>query len=801
MSPFPSRERSLRLSALLALLMITSAAVRAQAAGAVLDLAPVADTYLQGGDQADTNFGGNATLHVRGSRNRSYQRLAWLRFDLTQAAHRIQAATLNLSLASIYRGRPASTLDIFGLAPGTAPDWDEATLTNANAAWPATSAHEAPANAILLGSIAVPATGGASGGAIFSLSTPALVTFLEQVRTAPSRSATLVLREPGDSPNVIAFASKENTLYSPIQLSLTLDAPVPPPDIPDPVFPPADPPPPAVTLLRENGATSTHATIQAALDAARPGDTVRLPAGTWHEPITFRVSGQPGRPVTLTAEDNARVVIDAADPFFQSDPSGRWQQDPDSGFWRASPPLIAPLPGHAITTWISRHGTASEETGRSDRLLAAYASLQGLADAPRGEGTFRERDALYVKLDGGENPNTVGLNIARAHAVIDLNGHSHLHIRGLELRNASWAGVVIGGPATDIHLSDLVIRNCFRGITTRGDTTAAVSIHGVHIENGMPPAPGWVWNGGYTSGVGQHPQDGSDAFAPWRGFGISLTNARDSEISGSLVSGQWDGLTVKSSHNVRVHHNTLRNIIDDGIELESASQSDVFVYNNHFHDVFAGISVTPNGPGPIYIYRNVVEATRRSKASPGSGNRYASYGIKSGHNNLGVAENIKFYHNTFYSQSFSVWEKLGDPAPNRWHGYDFVNNIFYSFGARPQNVNFRGADTADTGGDNHWEANLYNHDRPAGEPAALTDPDLAGRFVDPLTPDASDPRDLRLRDGSPGRGDGSDHPARQGWPDSVTAFPGGRDRGAWQASMAPDAIGAPAAFLNATPAD
>jgi hypothetical protein len=61
---------------------------------------------------------------------------------------------------------------------------------------------------------------------------------------------------------------------------------------------------------------------------------------------------------------------------------------------------------------------------------------------------------------------------------------------------------------------------------------------------------------------------------------------------------------------------------------------------------------------------------------------------------------------------------------------------------------------------------------------------------------APDGRDLHLRPGTPGKDSASDYPSDQGWPDSVAAWPEGRDRGAWEDGMAPDAIGAPADILT-----
>lgn len=524
---------------------------------------------------------------------------------------------------------------------------------------------------------------------------------------------------------------------------------------------------------------------------------MRLGPGTYHENITFSRSGEPDKPITIQGA-GTETILDGANPAFQNptESTPRWIpfQDEALGFagWRADLP-IANISTPGVNTWASRTGVPGNHG--CDRLLATYASLSGLKEARRGEGIFRDAKHVYLLLADGEDPNRMGISLGASPAVIDLAAQSHIRIRSLEVRNGGDTGIRISDESrpencSDIEIRNVTIRNCWEGISSVSSGTAShVLLDRIRVLNGIPDE--WEWNGGYTDEIGTYTQAHFEG--PWLGNGLNLRNLEDAEIRNCLILGQWDAMSIRKNR-VRIHHNTLGHILDDGIELESPWSANIKFFNNHIFGAWTGISVTSNSPGPIYIYRNIVETTRFHTAmNPATKNN--GFGIKSGNDWAGRAENIKFYHNTFYSNSYNVWEKTNDKAPNRWHGYDFVNNIFFSHSPKA-NVVFRGAGPDNNGGDNHWEANLYNIDTPPSESGAITSPDLATHFVNPGIGSAqsstpNEPRDLRLRPETPGRNSASTHPERNGWPDSVPAGPTQRDRGAWQEGMKESDIGAP----------
>lgn len=557
---------------------------------------------------------------------------------------------------------------------------------------------------------------------------------------------------------------------------------------------------PSVMLEHKDGGAALHPSIQSALDSAGPGDTVRLVPGIYHENIVFKKSGLIGAPVSLVGA-GVSTILDGADPSLQrvNASDTRWTPFKDETLgldcYRISLPIAGiTLPG--VNTWVSRSG----EVGNygCDRLVATYASLHGLKTNPRGEGIFRDVSHVYIRLMAGQNPNTIGLSIGRAPAVIDLAGQSHLRLRSFEIRNGGAYGINLTSNSVceDIGLHDLTIRNCWKGISSESTVGVVrrLLISRVRVLNGIPDT--WEWNGGYIHEIGTYAKARFDG--PWQGVGMRLENLEDSEIRECLILGQWDGMGIRKNR-VRIHHNTIGGIIDDGIELESPWSAEIEFFNNYIYDAWTGISVTSNSPGPIHIYRNVVETTRCQTAmNPKTKNN--GFGIKSGNDWAGKAENIKFYHNTFYSNSYNLWEKTNDAAPDAWSGYDFVNNVFFSHSPKA-NVVFRGASRDSDGGVNHWEGNLYNIDIHLSEEAAVTDKQLESHFVSAHAKPGyesipGNQRNLRLRAGTVGKNTASNYPAQADWPDSIVAWPDGRDRGAWEDGMADDAIGAPLELLR-----
>ena len=215
--------------------------------------------------------------------------------------------------------------------------------------------------------------------------------------------------------------------------------------------------------------------------------------------------------------------------------------------------------------------------------------------------------------------------------------------------------------------------------------------------------------------------------------------------------------------NVRVHDNLIYNVNDDCMELESGNSENFYFYNNKMWDCFVGISMVPNIPGPLYIYRNTVVNNRltRWETTPGSFN--SGYCLKMG---TGTQfKNAKLYNNSFYSHGTVLFDK----NQAIWEDIEFVNNIMFSTYERTSDEINTSTGEGNIGRPNDaaWEHNLWVKTAYRDDRKAKRD-DTNGIVGDPLYSNPlSAPPDLSVLENSPAIDNGCNIAQIKGWPDSV----------------------------------
>ena len=191
-----------------------------------------ADTYINGGNLVDTNFGNSTSMTIKGySTNTQYTRKNYLRFDLSAiSGQTVTEATLYLTTDNNDSGGGDPTpntfdVQVFGLTNETLDNWVEGNggsdglpageVTWNNAPANATTNNDFTADATLLGQFNVPAVDDPD---LVSFSDPDLITFLNNDTNGV---VTLLLRRTEAGSKNLSFASKEHATHAPPTLEMT----------------------------------------------------------------------------------------------------------------------------------------------------------------------------------------------------------------------------------------------------------------------------------------------------------------------------------------------------------------------------------------------------------------------------------------------------------------------------------------------------------------------------------------------------------------------------------------------------
>lgn len=495
----------------------------------------------------------------------------------------------------------------------------------------------------------------------------------------------------------------------------------------------------AAKILRDGAVVAGFSSIQEAIDAARDGDTIIISEGTHHE--SFRIN----KNVTVQGEEGKKVVIDGAYPELQK-ANNLWKANED-GTYTATLPYKGDNPQ---VSWVSYYDT--------DNMIYPYLNEERFSAFENGESSLRNSETVKIKLDGGADPNKTALNIPEYSFLIKVL--SPCSIKNITLKNAADNGISFDYDLSDVNIDSVEIINCHRGINA--PEVNNVNITNCVIHNGW--GENWAWERAYDSGV-------KDSSAPARGHGIYITAANNSNISHNTIYRVWDSMHI-GGENVCVSNNTIYNVYDDAVELESDFVRNFHFYDNVMYDTFSGISIVPDHPGPLYIYRNTVICNKviRWKVTEGSKNNGQCL-------KMGVGspfKNCYIYNNSFYGLGTVIFDK----NQAEWDNIHFYNNIFYSTLEFTDDDMMRSTSAGNIGRPNSavFKNNLWTKTASRKDSVADYD-DIYGIVGDPMYKNpASSAPDINLKEESPAIDAGFD--ISQELPDSVLVTDGKYDIGA-----------------------
>ncbi|MBU1089123.1 right-handed parallel beta-helix repeat-containing protein [Patescibacteria group bacterium] len=554
---------------------------------------------------------------------------------------------------------------------------------------------------------------------------------------------------------------------------------------------------PSFCLATVRNVPDDYQTIQAAIDASQPGDTVRIGEGVYFETITISgKSGTKADPVVVEGAPGERVIIDGAYRPLTLVNNSLWKTEPSIG-----PGVYSTYFPFSSETedWV--YVSLADES-----LLWTYGTMKHFKQFFAGQGVFRdnENERLYIKLDNNTNPNTVSINASTATAVLYLPNSSHWRFRNLELKHGSRAVIFPRFTLEDLIFEDIIVKTARYGFLIWESYQGSVSQVIIRDSNFYL---GWDDNWWWSDVKLKYDDiDGKSVHVtPMEGTGVRISGAKNSEIYNCQIEGFFNGISA-NGESTKVHNNTIHNLLDDAIESDSYSRTggDLRIYNNFIYDAYIGLSLSPAPRGPVYVYRNTIIADHFNKMyKAGVKDHEEDYYEYGSVFKLGgelpdrPTENIKFYHNTCYAKgSVLKISSFDDYALN----LEWYNNIFYSVELPvihntglvsdghffDGNLYFRETEGALIKRWNSYDTTYFYslddaRNSTLGQRAGW---EINGIEANPLfveiPNEGSLPINFYIADNSPAINSGVDIPLEKSWPDSIDIFDNQPDIGAYE---------------------
>ncbi len=446
------------------------------------------------------------------------------------------------------------------------------------------------------------------------------------------------------------------------------------------------------------------ATPQKGLEAAGPGDTVLVAPGVYRGRVTFPRSGEPGRPIVLEGQPGA--VLDGGEPV--------------TG-WELAPEVAAGVYRKTLRydSWPGHNDTPFNLTYNDQLVLHISDASMGrdgtkrLAE-PADSNTWVGVGALYgtrggityLRFADGQDPNqgvvTVGTHWEYDQAAVVLvKSVSHVVVRGFTLRNGT-VGVMLKNGASDNLIEDNTIVGGKYGVfvgyqpwevpKTAGPELLChrnrilgnrITLDFISKITVPHPNMAWVW-------------EQFKVFSDNDREGVALFSAGDdNEVAGNLIYEHWGGIqewaardewrdryaipvkSVEFCRRLKVHHNVVHDILDDGLEPTGGEIGGEW-HDNLVYRCNANLRLKFGELGPCYIYRN-----RFANPQPPRGGE--SGDLFHFRDNSGAR--VYVYHNSFASyRGNKIGANLREsPSPNHCADSWYVNNIWsnHEFGVPP----------------------------------------------------------------------------------------------------------------------
>lgn len=413
----------------------------------------------------------------------------------------------------------------------------------------------------------------------------------------------------------------------------------------------------------DDGASGTQEapwrTLAHAVRQLKPGDTLYLRGGVYHETVALTRSGTPRAPITIASYPGELAVLDGGLREFLDSPATSWEpfaggaegeyvstarypraddrQVPRQflpGAWEPMWGIEEERPlalGHFADSMVPLHGYRLAVDLRStNEFWSAGKDEMRDSGIYAGPGLWFDRDTARIhirlahhRLDGlgsrayrgGTDPRRLPLVIAAGFGgdVLRLSGIRHVRIQDLVLRGAAGSPMIHVYGSEDVELDHLTVFGGFPALLVNASKRIVVT----HSAFRGLAAP-WT----------------SRAHMKYRGtpsyqvlFQNNQPTNEDIELAWSEFTDDHDFAFLRYVRGLRFHHNLVENFNDDGLECGPKLRDHrLFVYQNRVGSCLIPLSQHENDrdespadhdpQAGVFVFRNVIDLRGGTYSTP-----------------------------------------------------------------------------------------------------------------------------------------------------------------------------------------
>ncbi len=372
-------------------------------------------------------------------------------------------------------------------------------------------------------------------------------------------------------------------------------------------------------------------TIARALSLARPGDTVRLRAGTYAERVAVKVSGSEGRSITIEGERGPKgewlSVLDQSVPL-----KAKWTPAPEvgAGVYKMPYPGFEPylmlVDGKFIPRIWPDHMADGEGFQKlaypPDQKVETYGGKQVCYWDVMGAMYGCKDGTLYIRFRDRDDPNAKDIRIAPKGGGVEIVDQSWIVLRNLFVEGGQSCILIKGPKAAHNVVEDCRLVNASERVTVeQGASYNLVRNNEITADFYSPKCQTGAWETTLTGDAIPYeialkflfynqykmffgPNGTSD-------YGVRLSGGVGNEVCQNQVLKGGQGIHVgNQATDVRIHDNLVQGMSSIGIIVTLDKVVNVQVFDNLVVDSNLGCRMhhvneqRQSGPRSVYLYRN-----------------------------------------------------------------------------------------------------------------------------------------------------------------------------------------------------